>query len=85
MRDPNLKTLLQVRSRQATASGAIKQAKRSIGGPPRNSQPGMAMQSHPSFSQLNVAPLSNESASKAMLNEVPSAAGLGSLASVDTK
>ena len=43
------------------------------------------MQSHPSFSQLNVAPLSNESASKAILNEVPSAAGLGSLASVDTK
>jgi hypothetical protein len=33
---------------------------------------------------MNVAPLSNESASKAILNEVPSAGGLGSLVSVET-
>ena len=80
------KTLLQVRSRQTTASGIAKSNKKTIGGPPRNSQPAVnALESAPSFSQLNLAPaLSNESASKAVLNEVPSAPGLGSLVSVDT-
>jgi len=38
----------------------------------------------PSFSQLNAATLSNASASKALLDNVPSAVGLGSLQSMDT-
>ena len=44
----------------------------------------MNMVAPPSFSQLNAANLSNQSASKAILDNVPSAVGLGSLQSADT-
>ena len=75
------KTLLQVRSRQTTASKAASTIKKGVSG---QAQPAMNVQSQMSFSQLNAAPLSNESASKAVLHDVPSAAGLGSLVSVDS-